>query len=127
MAWYVMNPAIISVMLLYIISKIFECRKEKEFITKVTVVAALFCVLFTGNIAFPLSDMLPLLCICIALTFLSEGTQEKGKKKFIYSVGAGAFAYFSYNIRTIYLFAILGLLILCIVMDIKNNKNGNTI
>lgn len=50
MAWYVMNPAIISVMLLYIISKNFECRKDREFITKVTVVAALFCVLFTGNL-----------------------------------------------------------------------------
>lgn len=127
MAWYVMNPAIISVMLLYIISKNFECRKEKEFITKVTVAAVLFCILFTGNIAFPLSDMLPLLCICIALTFLSEGTQEKGKKKFVYSLGAGAFAYFSYNIRTIYLFAILGLLILCVAMNIKNNKNRHTI
>ena len=123
LAWYIVNPAIMSVILLSLLKGLnVEYKNDKEFNIKVIVMVVMVGILFAGTIAFPLSDFMALACVCAALLFLNKWMTEKGGKIFLYSTLAGIFSYFAYNIRTIYLFSLIGLVVIYIALSLRNKR-----
>ncbi|QWT52087.1 hypothetical protein [Eubacterium sp. MSJ-33] len=73
LAWYIVNPAIMSVILLSLLKGLnVEYKNDKEFNIKVIVMVVMIGILFAGTIAFPLSDFMALACVCAALLFLNK-------------------------------------------------------
>ena len=123
LAWYIVNPAIMSVILLSLLKGLnVEYKNDKGFNIKVIVMVVMIGILFAGTIAFPLSDFMALACVCAALLFLNKWMTEKGGKIFLYSTLAGIFSYFAYNIRTIYLFSLIGLVVIYIALSLRNKR-----
>lgn len=66
----------------------------------------LFSVFFIAIIIYPLSDFFAAFCLSLSVFFLRKFIESKHyMTKIIYALFMGSCAYWSYNTRTIYLFA----------------------
>lgn len=123
-AWYILNPAVFSVLLVFFLYEIYGKNEDyKKFSIGVVVLTIFIGILYAGAIAFPLSDFIALICMCISLFFFDKTISEQGNRNFIYAILVGVFSYFSYNIRTIYLFSLLSIYVIYIIICLQKKNN----
>ncbi|MBR0093239.1 MAG: hypothetical protein IJP92_16255 [Lachnospiraceae bacterium] len=130
-AWRLLYALLITVFIerCYYISGKDNSYTKADFL-KVGVFASLLFILFKGTITYPLSDLFALICMVLALSFihrlyLMEDSQYSSAVRyytyfFVYSVLCGLFSYAAYNVRPIYLFSAIFVLVLYVIDRFRN-------
>lgn len=123
--YFVFNALVISMFFTIIIRKLWNREMEMKFQDTISTVGMVICfaVLFVGVIVYPLSDLFALMMSCTALMFLKI-TMETDKTYFriICAIATGCFAYFAYNVRTIYLFSGIAMILMILFYNKCNLK-----
>lgn len=119
--FYAMNALIISFFVAYILPSIIldSYKVSKKHIPYVVISAICLCILYEGIFIYPLSDSIAIIFLGIAIFFHKKSTVER---KVFHSLLAGIFCYWSYNVRTIYLFALISLIMIQIYEVLKNKS-----
>ena len=82
-----------------------------------------FSVFFYGAIIYVLSDLFAIILCTMSICLLNKCDEENNiTRQVVYAVLFGFFLYMSYNVRTIYLFASIYLLLLFIIRQIRKSN-----
>ena len=121
-AFYIFNSIFMASFFTIILPSFFEIKiLNRRHCFNTILCSFLLANLFVGVIVFPLSYYIAIVCLIIALVLIMRSIKNRG---FFCLLFAGVFLYFSYNIRTIYLFAIVCTIALYLFLYIK--KYGTT-
>ena len=83
-----------------------------------------FTLFFYGTIIYVLSDLFAVILCTMSICFLEKCDEGKSKSIcMLYSILFGGFLYITYNVRTIYLFACIYLLLLFMVRKIRSRNS----
>lgn len=124
--WFIANAVIISVFITVIIPKLINAESVLTFNSAISLLAGLviLIVLFKGTIVYPLSDMAALILMsCSALAIKYALRNNKGVLNWAYLFLSGIFAYWAYNVRTIYMFSIFAVVFVYIFVCIHENSH----
>ena len=127
----ILNSIIIGILFGYLFPRLFSPDKVHPF--KIICCFLLFFVLFSGLMIHPLSDLLALgMCVCSIEIYNDIFTCNSSWKKGVLLFLCGITCYFAYNIRTIYLFADIYILVMLLVSIWRQQtriirKIGNTL
>lgn len=125
--WYIVNGIFYAIFAVVVIPGL-TWRNEKT--TREKTVAICICwlllnVLFVGLVAYPLSDLFALALMCIAVLFMKKHISSSQKViKVITAFLTGCFCYMAYNVRTIYLFSCIVLLVIYIYNQIFSQADS---
>lgn len=118
-AWYVINSLLITTFISIIIPYIMLGKHDYTKMNALSdiMMVILFSVFFIAIIIYPLSDFFAAFCLSLSVFFLRKFIESKHyMTKIIYALFMGSCAYWSYNTRTIYLFASITVGILFVLM-----------
>ena len=122
----VINSLLTSLYFALILPLMHKCKNEMN------IKAFVFCILhfmvfsifFYGAIIYVLSDLFAIILCTMSICLLNKCDEEKNTiRQVVYAVLFGFFVYLSYNVRTIYLFAGIYLLLLFLIRQIRRNNS----
>lgn len=120
----IINSLLVSVYFVFIVPKLhgIELFNKKSALACI-VHFLVFSLFFYGSIIYTLSDLFAIVLCTACIVFLKKCEEyERWEINIQYSVLFGAFLYMSYNVRTIYLFADVYLLLVFLISQIKRKK-----
>lgn len=120
-AYILINSLLIAVFMTVIVPKLHEINETGGI--KSIIHYVIFAFLFVGLIAYPLSDLFAIVLCSIGI--LIERMLEKSsgiQKCMMLSLVLGAIMYLTYNVRTIYLFADMIMVVKLMINSLKRNK-----
>lgn len=123
--FFVLNAILVSIFGAFIIPGFNKESKgfEKNDLFSTSIFFLLLCLLFSGAIGYPLSDLFASIIIFVSVLFLKKSIDTDNKAlKLIFAFLSGAFAYLAYNTRTIYLFACFTMPVIYIIMLLRQEE-----
>jgi len=120
-AWMIINASLYATFIAFFIPNMSrDLEYSKRVNIRIIISGILVVTLFWGLFAYPLSDLFGLMCCCCAIFFARKSIENQTKIRYLYAFFMGFSCYCAYNVRTIYLFSAIVVLILYVLICIKN-------
>ncbi len=125
--WLIINAALVSFFLTVLLPQLTGTKIENNKGMIFSLILPVFLIiLFRGVIVYPLSDLFALIIMSCSVWMMKLAIQkERTRFHFLYLIFMGVFAYWAYNVRTIYLFADFALLCIYIILLIRKHSRGS--
>lgn len=121
------NSLFISFLFIFILPSFFNYSKNKYIIIKLLLPILIFMLYWQDLVYYPLSDIYSYGFLVIAISLIRNTSKIHGYRLLIQGILIGILLYATYNIRTIYIFAIPILIIIKLICNWKSKIKNNTI